>query len=203
MKRTLLSMMVLVAAIACAPALAANDGSFTLATKNNGDGTITSTLTWTTTPEATSCTASGNSAWSGTKAGHGTAALAAVPANQPQAYALVCSWPGDTQAMLTWTPPTQNTDGSALTDLAGYRIMYGPSVSLGSKVDVPGAGVTSYTITGLTTGTWNFGILAYTTAGAESALSALVSKAINATALQWSAQTGFKVPKSPVVSPAQ
>lgn len=28
-------------------------------------------------------------------------------------------------AVLTWTPPTQNTDGSTLTDLAGYRVAWG------------------------------------------------------------------------------
>jgi hypothetical protein len=30
-------------------------------------------------------------------------------------------------AIVSWTPPTQRTDGSALTDLAGYRVYYGKS----------------------------------------------------------------------------
>src|SRR4029453_5263016 len=29
----------------------------------------------------------------------------------------------------SWTPPTTNTDGSPLTDLAFYRLYYGPSTS--------------------------------------------------------------------------
>ena len=35
--------------------------------------------------------------------------------------------PGDPCAVvnLSWTPPTHNTDGSILTDLAGYRLYYG------------------------------------------------------------------------------
>jgi hypothetical protein len=198
MKNTIRLTMVLVAALACAPAFAANTGSFTLSTKANGDGTLTPTLTWSTTPAATSCAASGNAAWSGTKAASGTLALAPVPTNQPQAYALVCDWPGDTQALLTWTPPTENTDSSALTNLAGFRVKYGTSQgSLTQVVDVPGAGVTSYKVTGLTTGTYYFGVLAYTSAGAESSLSNLVSKTIDATAIQWSQQAGFKVPKAP------
>ena len=28
------------------------------------------------------------------------------------------------KAVLTWTAPTQNTDGSALTNLAGYKVLY-------------------------------------------------------------------------------
>lgn len=194
------------AAFMCSSAIAAqNTGSLTLATKVNGDGTLTPTLTWETTPAAPSCQGSGNASWSGAKAGAGTVTLAAVPANQPQAYALVCSWPGDTQAMLTWTAPTENTDGSALTNLAGFRVKYGTAqAALDKMVDVAGAGVTKYTVTGLnTSGTYFFGVMAYTDQGAESALSNLVSKAINAQALQWSQQTGFKVPKAPATSDPQ
>ncbi len=48
-------------------------------------------------------------------------------------------------AMISWTPPTTNTDGTALTNLAGYRIAYGTSAtSLTSVANVPTAGVTSY-----------------------------------------------------------
>jgi Putative Ig domain len=49
-------------------------------------------------------------------------------------------------AALSWTAPTQNTDGSALTDLAGYRVYHGTSPSaLSDVVQVPGATSTSYT----------------------------------------------------------
>jgi len=30
-------------------------------------------------------------------------------------------------ALLSWTAPTENSDGSPLTDLAGYKIHYGSS----------------------------------------------------------------------------
>ena len=42
-------------------------------------------------------------------------------------------------AVVDLTPPTQNTDGSALTDLAGMRVYYGTSASsLTQVLDLPG-----------------------------------------------------------------
>jgi hypothetical protein len=82
-------------------------------------------------------------------------------------------------ATLTWTAPTTNTDGSALTDLAGYHIHYGNSPSaLSSVIDVANAGATSYVVGSLASGTWYFAVSAYTTSGLESALSNSGSKSI-------------------------
>jgi hypothetical protein len=82
-------------------------------------------------------------------------------------------------AQLSWVPPTANTNGSALTDLAGVRIYYGTSQSsLSHSVLVAGNAATTYTISGLPAGTWYFGAEAYTTTGTASAMSAVVSKTI-------------------------
>jgi hypothetical protein len=82
-------------------------------------------------------------------------------------------------ATVSWIAPTQNTDGSALTNLAGIRIYYGTSSSnLSQSVQVAGTAQTSYTINSLASGTWYFGGTAYTTTGAQSAMSALVSATI-------------------------
>jgi hypothetical protein len=82
-------------------------------------------------------------------------------------------------AQVKWVPPTQNTNGSALTDLAGVRIFYGTSASnLSHSVQVAGSSASTYTISGLATGTWYFGAQAYTTTGISSALSSIVSKAV-------------------------
>jgi len=82
-------------------------------------------------------------------------------------------------ATLTWTAPTTNTDGSALTDLAGYHIYYGNSPSaLSTMIDIASAGTLSYTVSSLASGTWYFAISAYTTSGLQSALSATGSKSI-------------------------
>lgn len=183
---------------AMAIAQTAPTGSFTLATQVNANGTLTPTLTWSTTPAATSCTASGDAAWSGTKAASGTQTLAAFPVTTPKAYALVCNWPGQSQALLTWNPVTTNTDGSALTNLAGYRINWGTSATTRTSSVQTAANVTTYTIADLAAGTWYFGVKAFTTQGAESASSNIVSRAITGP-VEWSQSTGVKVPSAPVL----
>jgi hypothetical protein len=80
---------------------------------------------------------------------------------------------------VTWAAPTAYTNGSALTDLAGYIVYYGTSPSaLTQSVDVPNAGATDYVVEGLTGGTWYFAVVAYTNTGLQSAYSSVVSKTI-------------------------
>lgn len=82
-------------------------------------------------------------------------------------------------ALLQWHPPTTNTNGSTLTNLAGYTIKYGTNASsLSSTVKVANAGLTSYQIDGLAAGTYYFAISAYNSSGATSSLSSLVSKTV-------------------------
>lgn len=86
---------------------------------------------------------------------------------------------GNGSATLSWTPPTRNTDGSTLTNLAGYRINYGTSASSLSKtITVANAGVANYVVENLSAGTWYFSIKAYTSTGTESGSSPVVSKSI-------------------------
>jgi hypothetical protein len=82
-------------------------------------------------------------------------------------------------AVLGITAPTVNTDGTPLTDLAGFRIYYGSAPgSLTQTVNLADPTVTSYTVSNLASGTWYFGATAYATDGAESALSSIGSKTI-------------------------
>jgi hypothetical protein len=82
-------------------------------------------------------------------------------------------------ASLSWAPPTRNTDGSTLTNLAGYRVSYGTSASsLTRVVTISNPGISSYVVEGLTAGTWYFSIKAYTSSGTESAASTVASKSI-------------------------
>lgn len=93
-------------------------------------------------------------------------------------YATTAAKPTNT-ATLTWKPPTQNTDGSTLSDLAGYRLSYGQSPdALTQIIQIPSPATTSYIAQGLASGTWYFVIRAYTSGGTESALSNSVSKVI-------------------------
>jgi hypothetical protein len=82
-------------------------------------------------------------------------------------------------ATLTWSAPVANTDGSALSDLSGYRIYYGTNASsLGSMIQVSNPGITTYVVDNLTSGTWYFAVSAYNASGAESDRSTIGSKAI-------------------------
>ena len=84
------------------------------------------------------------------------------------------------RAALTWTPPTENTDGSALANLAGYRVYFGSSASaLTQKVDITNAGLTAYVLENLPAGTTYFAVAAINSAGVESAVSSLGSKTIS------------------------
>jgi hypothetical protein len=84
------------------------------------------------------------------------------------------------QAALSWSPPVVNTDGSTLTDLAGYRVSYGTSASaLTSTIQIANPGLRSYTISNLAPGTYYFAVRAYSTTGNESANSNVVSKNVS------------------------
>jgi hypothetical protein len=82
-------------------------------------------------------------------------------------------------ALLSWEAPTTNTNGSALMDLSGYRIYYGPSADeLSESVQISNVGIQTYVIEDLQPGTWYFAIRATTSAGTESALSDVVAMTI-------------------------
>lgn len=82
-------------------------------------------------------------------------------------------------AALRWTPPTQNTDGSTLTNLAGYRISYGSSpTALTNTIQVANPGLSSYSVSNLAPGTYYFAVRAYTSGGTESSSSSVVSKVV-------------------------
>jgi hypothetical protein len=82
-------------------------------------------------------------------------------------------------ATLDWLPPTENSDGSALTNLAGYTVYYGTSPdSLTQSVKVTNPGLTAYTVTNLPSGTWYFAVTSYSSTGVESTRTATISTTI-------------------------
>lgn len=82
-------------------------------------------------------------------------------------------------ATLSWMPPTTNTDGSSLRNLAGYRVYWGPSAgNMTSSVAIASPGLTSYVVDNLAPGTYYFAVAAVNSSGAESALSNAASKTI-------------------------
>jgi predicted small secreted protein len=90
------------------------------------------------------------------------------------------SVPTDNAATLSWEAPTTDTNGAALTNLAGYRIYYGSSeTGLTQLVSLDTVSTQTYVIDNLTPGTWFFAIRAVTENGVESAMSDVVSKTIS------------------------
>ena len=92
---------------------------------------------------------------------------------------------GGGSATLSWSPVTQNTDGTVLTNLAGYTVHYGASpAELSTTVVLADPTQTSYVVSPLTVGTWYFAVSAYTTNGVQGELSNVASKTIATTAAE-------------------
>ena len=82
-------------------------------------------------------------------------------------------------ATLSWQPPTQNTDGSALTNLAGYKVYWGTSQGVyPNSVTINNPGLASYVVGNLVRGTYFFAVSSLNTAGMESSRSNSSSKTI-------------------------
>lgn len=76
------------------------------------------------------------------------------------------------QVTLAWDPPLTNEDGSALTDLSGYKLYYGQrSSSYEYVVDVKDPQATSASLPLPWPGTWYISAKSYTSDGLESSLS--------------------------------
>lgn len=75
--------------------------------------------------------------------------------------------------------PTQNSDGSPLTNLAGFKIFYGTaSNALNQVAQITNPGLTTYVIGNLSPATWYFSVKAFNSAGTESDFSSIASKTI-------------------------
>jgi hypothetical protein len=80
---------------------------------------------------------------------------------------------------LSWVPPTQNVDGTQLTNLVGYQIYYGKvSGQYAYSVSVGSSSITSAVIENLEPATWYFAIRAVTSSGTQSNFSAQLSKTV-------------------------
>ena len=79
-------------------------------------------------------------------------------------------------ALVSWNPPTTNSDGSALTNLKGYNIYWGGAPDNYPNSTSLGVGVTSYVVEQLTPGTWYFVVTAVNAQGIESIFSNVASK---------------------------
>jgi hypothetical protein len=85
---------------------------------------------------------------------------------------------GSGSALVSWTPPTHNTDGTWLgDDLAGYRIYYGNSPgNYDNSVTIANPGLSSFQVDGLVASDTYFVMTAFNTVGIESSYSEEVYK---------------------------
>jgi hypothetical protein len=95
------------------------------------------------------------------------------------AFSITVTQVSSGSATLTWTTPTINDDGTPLMTFAGYRIVYGTSAnSLAQTAQIANSTVTTYTVTGLSSGTWYFAVKTYLADGTESTVSNPVTKVV-------------------------
>ena len=84
------------------------------------------------------------------------------------------------ETTLSWTAPTLNTDGTPITNLAGFNVRYGldgiagPNYSMVKQIANPA--LRSVVVDQLGPGKWSFVVTAYNSAGAESAYSNRVQR---------------------------
>ena len=82
-------------------------------------------------------------------------------------------------ATLSWTPPTQNTDGSPLTDLAAYKGYYGnQSGNYQMTIQIDNPGITIYVVENLPPNTYYLVLTAINSSGVESDFSNETSKQV-------------------------
>lgn len=96
------------------------------------------------------------------------------------AFSIVVSEVGTGSATLSWTAPTQNSDGSSLNNLAGFQVKYGRDESnLDQTVNLDNPSINRYVVENLSSGTWYFAVVAVNSAGVPSRLSDTASKTVS------------------------
>jgi hypothetical protein len=80
---------------------------------------------------------------------------------------------------LTWQPPSSNLDGSALTNLAGFKVYWGTTQgTYPYSAHIANSATRTHTVTGLGTGTWYFVVTALNANGIESPHSSVWRKTV-------------------------
>lgn len=116
------------------------------------------------------CNDSGNATGGSSAASTGVATSATSAASQGGTT--------DKSVTLSWSPPTQNSDGSSLSNLAGYTLHYGTSSEdYTGSIEITNPTATSYVVSdsNFPPGTYYFAISAYNAQQVSSSLSGEVS----------------------------
>ena len=91
----------------------------------------------------------------------------------------IITGPGVSSVALNWAAPTQNEDGSQLTDLAGYKIYWGTTPGCyPNSVTINDPNTTAYVVDNLSPGTYEFVATAFNTSNVESGYSSPATKVV-------------------------
>jgi hypothetical protein len=87
---------------------------------------------------------------------------------------------GSGSVTLSWQPPTENADGSPLTDLSGYNIYVGTTSNTYDykEIRLDNPGLTAYVVDNLDPGTYYIAATSFNSSGVESAFSGEVVRDI-------------------------
>jgi hypothetical protein len=87
---------------------------------------------------------------------------------------------GPAAVTVTWVPPDENTDGTPVAALSGYKIHFGKaSKKYTETITVSNVGLTRYVVENLKPGTYYFSVTAVTASGTESEFSKEASAKIS------------------------
>ena len=80
---------------------------------------------------------------------------------------------------VSWNAPTTNTNGTPLTNLAGFKVYWGTAPgNYTSSATIMNPGLATYVVDSLTPNTYHFVVTAINSSGTESSFSNPVSKTI-------------------------
>jgi len=161
-----------VAALGFALSGCGGDGGDSSAAASSAQSSTTGSTASSTSSTATASSGSGQSTSTSSGTSTSTAGSGSNGSDPPTA--------SSADVTINWTPPTENTNGTPLTNLAGYDIRYGTSSgNYTQTITVSNPGIATYVVTNLAPGKYYFAVAAVNSAGTEGPLSSEVSATVN------------------------
>ena len=94
-------------------------------------------------------------------------------------FSITVSQTAEGVVTLSWLAPTENSDGSPLMDLAGYKIYFRKnSGSYDQEIQIDNPSITTYVVEQLSPATYYFAATAFNLSGVESSFSSEVARTV-------------------------
>ena len=184
MKKVLFALIALAASSVGLAQTAASPALTLVASPASGPAPLDTIVTWSTVPPSTSCQASGGTTTFTGQVGSGGSKDLTL--TKTQSFGISCTWKANLAApavTVTWDAPTQNTNGTALTNLQGYEI-FADTVNPPQKIaGTIAAGNSSFTVTSPPVGTDYFAVESVNASGVASQLSNVATLTVKAVSI--------------------